>query len=504
LFVSGWAQAQTGSIRVQVNGHREVHGDGKPPGDAAVTNIDTREETIVDLTPNGRADFGNLKDGNYIVTVHTGDRTGTTYVRVVNGRQTTAEISAGGLPTSRTFTANPATLASEARAAIDVCDRAAYDRAALELARDEAMLEINLRDLRALGAATQSTQRQIEGRLNSVKAARQQIPPYPQPCGKTAAAPTTLEQMAAVQFLLSPELALIFANRPQSSYFRTEIAGIITKLRAFKPDDTESGVKFGMSAGMRWNSSLLGTKQLGIEAKIWYADYDIEDTGEVTAEPGGTIGLFSPPTSGNPFGGYFTGGPLTNGSYESKVAQFGGEVQVQTWYSSGNFRAMPWVGLRLGRTTVNEDMQFDVGMPVITTFEQHNDIKDTYIGPTIGLKARLDIGGGLYGFAEGSLGLEYHKGKGDWSTLVPLVEAESRKESLSSSKWGISAGLKAGLGFEAGGFGMQLGAGVNYTNASPYLEFKEDDSTTTGTGGADIGYGSQREYFFEMRGTVKF
>src|SRR5688572_20521822 len=109
LFFSGLAQAQTGSIRVQVNGHREVHGDGKPPGEVAVTDMETREDTIRELSPNGRADFGNLKDGNYIVTVHTGDRTGTTYVRVVNGRQTTAEISAGGLPASTTYTASPTT-----------------------------------------------------------------------------------------------------------------------------------------------------------------------------------------------------------------------------------------------------------------------------------------------------------------------------------------------------------------------------------------------------------
>ena len=78
LFFSGWAQAQTGSIRVQVNGHREVHGEGKPPGQVAVTDMETREDTIRELSPNGRADFGNLKDGNYIVTVNTGDRTGTT------------------------------------------------------------------------------------------------------------------------------------------------------------------------------------------------------------------------------------------------------------------------------------------------------------------------------------------------------------------------------------------------------------------------------------------
>jgi hypothetical protein len=506
LFFSGLAQAQTGSIRVQVNGHREVHGDGKPPGDVAVTDMETREDTIRELSPNGRADFGNLKDGNYIVTVHTGDRTGTTYVRVVNGRQTTAEISAGGLPTSTTYSASPTTLAGQARTAIDNCDRAAYDRAALELARDEAMLEINLRDLRAIGASTLPTQRLVEGRLNGIKAARQSLPPYPQPCGKTAAAPPPpmAEQVALVQFLLSPELALIFANRPQTSYFRKEVAGIITKLGAFKPDDTDTGVKFGMSAGIRWDSNLLGTKQLGIEAKIWYVDYNIKDSGEVTADPGGTIGLFSPPTSGNPFGGYSTGGPLTNGSYESKVEQFGGEVQVQTWYSSGNFRAMPWFGVRVGRTTVDEDIKFDIGMPVITTFEQRNDIKDTYVGPTIGLKARYDISGGVYGFAEGSLGLEYHKGKGDWQTQVPLVEADPRKDKLSNTKWGISAGLKAGLGFEAGAFGLQFGAGVNYTNASPYLKFKEADSTTTGTGGADIGYGSQREYLVDMRGTYRF
>jgi hypothetical protein len=498
------AQAQTGSIRVQVNGHRDVHGQGQAPGQVVVTNVDTRNDTTGQLGPNGRADISGLPDGTYLVMITSGDRTGTTYVRVVNGQSVTAEISAGGLPTTQTFNTRAENIAAGAQGAIDACNRVAYDRIVEELTRDQSMLEVNLRDLRAIGNSTQAEQRRVENRLNSVRAARQSLPPFPQPCGGTAAKGMSPDQVAAVQFLLSPELALIFANRPQTSLFRLEVANAITKLGAFKPDDTATGVRFGMSAGMRWDSGLLGTKQLGIEAKIWYVDYNMKDSGEVTVEPGGTIGLFSPSTSGNPFGGYFTGGPLTNGSYESDVAQFGGEVQVQTWYRSGDFRAMPWVGLRVGRTTVNEDMQFDIGMPVFTTFEQHHDIKDTYIGPTIGVKARVDFAGGLYGFAEGSLGLEYHKGKGDWSTLVPFVEAEPRKDKLSSSKWGISAGIKAGLGFEAGGFGMQLGAGVNYTNASPYIEFKEDDSTTTGTGGADVGYGSQREYFLEMRGTVKF
>lgn len=510
LLTAGLAQAQaTGSIRVQVNGHREVHGSGtlfnpKPPGEVAVTNIETRDEKRGELSANGRADIGNLPDGTYIVTVITGDRTGTTYVRVANGQPVLAELSAAGLPTTRTYTTPPSSFVSDARTAIDACDRLAYDRAVEELSRDEAMLEVNLRDLRAIGSSTQSTQRQVESRLASVKAARQQIPPFPQPCGRTAAA--NVLQQAALQFLLSPELALVFANRPQFAPFRLEVGGIITKLGAFKPDDTDTGTKVGMSAGIRWDSSLFGTKQIGLEAKLWYVDYNMEASGDVVADPGGTIGLFSPATSGNPFGGYFTGGPLTNGWYNADVENYGGEVQVQTWVSSGNFRAMPWFGLRVGRTTVKEDMRFDIGMPVFTTFEQKNDIKDTYIGPTIGLKARVDIGGGLYAFGEGSLGLEYHRGKGDWQTFVPVADAMDgpRKDSLSSSKWGISAGIKAGLGFEVGGFGMQFGAGMSYTNASPYLEYKQADSTTTGTGGADIGYGTQKDYSLEVRGYVRF
>lgn len=510
LLTSGLSQAQqpaTGSIRVQVNGHRDIHGgsgtlfDPKPPGQAVVTDVKTQTYVRADLASNGRADIGGLPDGVYMVTISSGDRTGTTYVRISNGQQVSAELTAGGLPTSQTYGGSPSTLAAAAQTAITACDRAAYDRAVLELARDEAMVETNLRDLRAMGSATQATQSQLEGRLVSVKAARQAIPQFPQPCVTPLA---QLTRAAAVQILLHPELSLVLANRPQFAAFRLELAGIISKLGAFKPDDTDTGAKIGMSAGIRWDSSMLGTKQLGIEAKIWYVDYNMTGSGDVIADPGGTIGLFSPATSGNPFGGYFTAGPLTNGWYKADVESYGGEVQVQTWVTSGNFRAMPWVGMRVGRTTVNEDMRFDIGMPTFTSFEQHNDIKDTYIGPTIGLKARLDLGGGLYGFTEGSVGLEYHRGKGDWSTLVPAVDMEPRKDSLSSSKWGISAGIKAGLGFEVGGFGMQLAAGVSYTNASPYLEFKEDDSTTTGTGGADIGYGSQRDYSVEVRGTVKF
>lgn len=507
LLAPSLAQAQqpaTGSIRVQVNGHREIHGDPgtflnpKPPGEASALNIETRAETRAPLAANGRTQFDELPDGIYLVTVVSGDRTGTTYVRISNGRPVLAELGAAGLPTSRTFTTPPSNFAADAKAAIDACDRAAYDRAVLELSRDEAMLEINLRDLRAMGSAAQSAQRQVESRLASVKAARQQIPPFPQPCGGTAAA--ALRQRVALQLLISPELAVVFANRPQLALFRLELAGVITRLGAFKPDDTDTGTRIGMSAGMRWNADFLGTKQWGIEAKVWYVDYNYDDAGEVRAEPGGTIGLFSPSTQANPFGGYFTAGPLINGAYSAEVENYGGELQVQTWIRSGDFRAMPWVGVRLGRTTIAENMRFDIGNPAFTSFEQRNDIEDTYVGPTIGVKARVDLSGGLYAFGEAAAGLEYHRGKGDWRTLVPAVDLDGpRKDKLSSSKWGISAGLKAGLGFEAGGFTAQLAAGMSYTNASPYLEYKDADSTTTGTGGADIGYGRQTDYFGEAR-----
>ncbi len=222
-------------------------------------------------------------------------------------------------------------------------------------------------------------------------------------------------------------------------------------------------------------------------------------------EPGGTIGLFSPATPGNPFGGYFTGQPLVNGLYEAQVQSYGGEVQVQTWLQAGAVRFMPSVGLRLGRTTVDERLSFDIGTPAFTSFEQRNDITDTYFGPTVGLKARVDLGGGFYSFGEGSLALEYHRGRGDWRTFVPAVDLDGpRKDKLSSSKWGVSAGVKAGFGVEIGGFTAQFAAGMTYTDASPYLDYKKADSTTTGTGGTDIGYGSQKDYFGEARFSVRF
>ncbi|MGE0153325.1 MAG: hypothetical protein AB7R90_11970 [Reyranellaceae bacterium] len=550
-----WAQqpppTPTGSIRVQVNGHREVHG-GPSPAKAEVTNLSSRDTRTVDISASGRADVGELPDGVYRVTIAPGDRMGATYVRVEGGKVAPAEFGAQGLPRASNFYASPEGLLTEAREAADRCDRAAYDAAVTELERQIATLEINLRDVNRLaedyskltnlppdlerveklyetilraaftgrsgptgtaarrGApvdaglvnlpafrAVLQEKARLEARLNQFRAARQQVPPFPaEKCAREA---EKLFQRAALQFLIAPELSLVFLNRPQFTPFRLELAGIITKLGAFKPDDTDTGLKVGMSAGVRWDSSLLGTKQLGIEAKFWYVDYDMRGSGDVEAEPGGTIGLFSPATSGNPFGGYFTSGPLTGGQYRADVENYGGEVQFQTWLGSGNFRAMPWVGLRLGRTNVDEDMSFDIGNPAFTTFEQNNDIRDTYFGPTIGLKARVDIGGGLYAFGEGALALEYHRGKGDWRTFVPLVDAESRKDKLSSSKWGISASVKAGLGFEVGGFTAQFGAGLSYTNASPYLEYKDADSTTTGTGGADIGYGRQMEYFGEAR-----
>jgi len=562
LLTSGLAQAQPtgGSVRVQVNGHREAQGanPGTPPGTAAATNTRTVSGIGTDLSAGGRADIGNLPDGTYLVTVRSGDRVGTTYVRVEAGKTSEAVLSAGGLPSASAFAGGPGELLSAAKAAAEICSRSGYDAAVNQLDRSISMLEINLRDLNRIideyaklsnlapdlqllrttsdiitrsamggGGAGRTAVRgnvptnpglqylpayisaleekaKLEARLKEWRDARQAVPPFPSE--KCAREVEKLQQQVALQFLISPELALIFANRPQFALFRLELAGVITKLGAFKPDDTDAGTKVGMSAGIRWDSSFLGTKQLGIETKLWYVDYNMKSSGDVAAEPGGTIGLFSPATSGNPFGGYFTAGPLTNGWYNADVQSYGGEVQVQTWIGSGNFRAMPWFGMRVGRTTVKEDVSFDIGAPVFTTFEQKNDIKDTYIGPTIGLKGRVDIGGGLYAFGEGSLAVEYHRGKGNWQTFVPVADAMDgpRKDSLSSSKWGISAGIKAGLGLEVGGFGLQFGAGMSYTNASPYLEYKEADSTTTGTGGADIGYGTQKDYFLEVRGTVKF
>ncbi len=557
-FSAATAQAQqTGDVRIQVNGHREVNGD-RSGAKANVTNVDRGESRTVDLNSSGRADVSGLPDGTYIVQVNTGDRTGLTYIRVEAGKASTAELSAQGLPKSSTFSSSPEQLLQAARDAANRCDRAAYDTAVTELDRDLSMAEINLRDInriveeygrltnlqpdlqrlqavfdsiarramagraaptgtaRAAGAPVEPglvhlpnymaairEKMRLETRLNAIRAARQQVPPFPQNCGRETSA---LERAFGLQLLMSPEAAIVAANRPQFAPFRLEFGGVITKLGAFKPDDTETDVKFSASVGARWDAPWLGVgKKFGVEAKLWYVDYKYDDTGDVVAEPGGTIGLFSPSTTGNPFGGYFTAGPLTNGWYDAKVQSYGGEVQVQTWFEAGSVRVMPWIGFRVGRTTIDENMSFDIGMPAFTTFEQHNDIKDTYLGPTIGLRGRLDLGGGLYGYAEGSLGLEYHKGKGDWKTLVPAVDAEPRKDSLSSSKWGISAGVKAGLGWQiSGGFSVELGAGMNYTNASPYLEFKEDDSTTTGTGGADIGYGSQVEYFGTLRSTFRF
>lgn len=554
------AQAQqTGDVRIQVNGHREVHGGGAD-AKAAVTSVDRGESRLVDLGANGRADVSGLPEGTYMVQVGSGDRMGITYVRVEGGKASTAELSAQGLPKASTFAGQPDGLVQAASAAALSCDRAAYDAAVTELDRDLAMVEINVRDInrildeygrltnlppdqqrlqgifdaiarrgmqgrstpgntaRTAGAPVETgmvhlpaylaavkEKARLDARLAAIRAARQKVPPYPQNCAREAA---KTGQLFGLQMLLGGELALVFANRPQFAPFRLELGGIISKLGAFKPDDTDAGTQIGVSSGIRWDSSFLGTKQLGLEAKFWYVDYKYSDSGDVVAEPGGTIGIFSPTSPTAPLGGYAIGpfsGPLSNGWYDAKVRSYGAEVQVQTWLEAGNLRVMPWIGMRVGRTTIDENMSFDIGTPVFTSFEQHNDIKDTYVGPTIGLRARVEFGGGVYGFTEGSLALEYHRAKGDWQTSIPLADPEPRKDNLSSSKWGVSAGVKVGLGWQFGrNVGLEAAAGISYTNASPYLEYKDADSTTDGSGGADIGYGSQTELFGSIRTTFRF
>lgn len=548
------AHAQTpssGGVAIRVDGHAQaqsspegVRASGGKPAEATVTDVLSGRKTTVTLSSSGRGDATGLENGFYRVEVDSGDRRGTTYVMVEDGKIANAELSAGGLPTGATTVRTADALGTAAQNAADACDRAAYDKALQELDRVISMAEINLRDVNriieeygrlsgypadmkvltsvrdtvlsgALGGRDQlrpvtragapvntgiryvlryiaalEEKARIEARLAALRAARQAVPAFPQKCSDSSA------QQAGVQFTVTPEVSVVAANRPQFAQFRLEFGGAITKLGAFKPDDTDTGTKVGVSAGVRWDAPWLGVGQkIGIEAKLWYVDYKYEDSGEVIPEPGGTVGIFSPPTSGNPFGGYFTGSPLTNGWYDAKVENYGGEVKAQTWFQSGNLRVMPSIGLRLQRTDVKENLSFDIGMPAFTTFTQDNDYDDFAIGPMLGLRLRLDVGQGLYAFTEGSVAVEHHSAKGKLRTIVPAVETEYRKQSLSSSKWGVSAGVDAGLGWQIGrSFNVEFSAGISYTNASPFIEYKEADSTTTGTGGAEIGYGSQTDY----------
>jgi hypothetical protein len=219
-----------------------------------------------------------------------------------------------------------------------------------------------------------------------------------------------------------------------------------------------------------------------------------DGTDRIDPPGGGTIGLFSPATSGAPFGGYFTGNPLTDVRYRGNFRSYGAALQMQTWYYIGLMTLTPFAALRFGHTDLNEHISAGIGAPAFTTFDQKNTIDDFFIGPNLGLRLTYDFAGGLYAFGGVTLGLDFHKANGRWQTIVPAVDSEPRSDKLSSSTIGASGGAEAGVGMRWGALSAQLSVGAYYDSASPYVKFKKADSTTTGTGGADIGFGRQTEY----------
>lgn len=538
VFSATSARAQaTGALGVRVGNGSAL---GTSGATVTVKELKGRTQTTTQTTGNnGRAEFTDLQPGNYEVTVEVDGKRGTSFVRVGTDRQE-APFDSRGLPRSGTSQSTAEELLNAVKAAAIACNRAAYDRAVEDLQREAALADSNVRDLtrmvddygRLSGYQPNLDQLRLTrdgilrslqtGRRNAnetVRAAGAGVDPgliylsgyidalerLPKARERQRALAAALGQIPSfskacinrlkLQIIMGEEIGLMLLNRPQLALFRTEIAGIIEQLGAFKPEHKDNAMRFGASIGTRFDAPFLGSgKQIGVELRGWYYDSTVKDGAEQIAPPGGgSIGLFSPTTMGNPFGGYSTMQNLNDVRYRGQYQSIGGEVQLQTWYRSGDLTIMPSLGLRLGHNDLDERISADIGV-AFTTFDQKNTINDFFIGPTLGLRGRYQFSSGFYSFGGVSLGLDYHSAKGSWQTYVPLADAEPRRDKLSNSKLGLSAGVEFGVGWQLGGLSAQASLGAHHYTAAPYLKFTEADSTTTGTGGPEIGFGGLTEY----------
>jgi hypothetical protein len=534
-----WAWAQTGAINVRIGGGAT---DGAK---VTIKELGGQQSGQTQTTGrNGRADFSGLTPGNYEVTVEVDGKRGNSYVRVGADRPVEAPFDSRGLPQQQSATNSPAALLEAVHQAAIGCSREDYDRAVEELRRAAALAATNVRDLnnmveeytrlsgyqpdlqqlrvtlRRAEAAVMTGRRattgqareagapvdpglvyivgyvralelreQARARQRELDAAVQQIPPFERRCGMS------LPDRLKWQIVLSGDIGLVLLDRPQFRQFRTEIAGVIQQLGAFRADHTDTAVRSGASFGTQFDAPMGSDGKAGVELRGWRKDATTKDgVDQIDAPGGGTIGLFSPPTSGNPFGGYSTGNPLTDVSYRGRFRAYGGELQMQTWYYIGLMTLTPFAALRFGHIDLDERISAGIGAPAFTSFEQKNTINDSFFGPSIGLRLNYDFAAGLYAFGGVSFSADFHKATGRWQTIVPLVDSEPRRANLSNSKLGVSVGAEAGVGMRLGALSAQISAGAYYYSASPYLNFPKADSTTTGTGGADIGFARQIEY----------
>jgi hypothetical protein len=307
------------------------------------------------------------------------------------------------------------------------------------------------------------------------------------------------------------EGGVLRVERPSNSFFRVDAGGSFKSFPAlkFNNDDT-TGVGRAFLGYRIPTPSLKERSAIGLELHGWY--YSGSSRGsqsEFTPGAGETLGLFSPATQMFPFGGYSTGQPLRDISARSEYSNYGGEFRVQRWcdYDLGGPQVVlePWLGFRLGHTKSDQSLTAGIGNPAFTSYSQSSDIGSTFFGPSLGVGARYELGNGMFLFGKLGASLDFHRGSGSWSTIVPLVDGdEARAAKLSNNKTGFTVGGAIGAGYRINGIELRGTAEITHSNSSPYLKFASPSDTDSGTGGATIGYGSQTSYGFSFGAQMKF
>jgi hypothetical protein len=539
--------APTGGIRVEVSGHRDVHGStpNAPPGSASVQNMTPTlggSGQTVDLGANGRADVGGLADGLYRVTVTTGDRTGTTYVQVKDGKTTTAAMGAQGLPQGATVTRDPQSLLDAARNAALACDRVAYDDAVRELERAQSMAEINLRDLNRIieeygqisqmgpdlpllqrtrdnilrdvmgggGRSLRDANRanapvnqglrvlpqyiaaleekaRLEARLNAIRAARQQVPPFPENCDKRVGFLGDGKGRFGVSF----EAGFIGMNLPNYKAYALEANAAVVKTDLLNNNRTVTGHRIG-GDGFFY---IPGTETI-MRVNGSITDLDSRQKLDMEIMPTGTERfLFQ-----SPGGGFSTGAAVDGFRIEQELRQYQLGVRAERLISASNLLFRPYIGAQFSYIDAKDNSEFDIGGN-FAHFEDRRSL-DTYgFGPVIGVEVEAPIAGGLYAFGGIGAELRWNSSKARWRTELDVggtITAQDLKKTDNKFTWGAMG--SAGIGYRWDNFDVRLGGTAGISNHYPTL----DIDTEIADGDPEISWKSTSMWRAWAKASVRF
>jgi len=292
-------------------------------------------------------------------------------------------------------------------------------------------------------------------------------------------------------------------SRPSRQFFRAESGGQLSfPVRSANPDS--SGVGFGGSVGYRfpfdpgWGG--YGTTVIDVSLSLRHFDSKTSSSlAPITPAGGAVTGLFSPGA------GYFTGSTLQNLRYQGEFAETSGSARVALEYApTENLVLIPRAEFHLGRQDSTDRLRLDIGDPPFANFRQNISIDNTFLGPSIGLGARVGFGGGFYGLLGGDIGVLFADARARWSTQVPLIEASPRRERFEDSTTALLLGAQAGFGWQQDNLSMELIGAVRHSRINASLRHADPFSTTDGTGGARIDWGGQTLLSLGVRARFRF